>query len=64
MKTADIVIGETYYTKVGNELTAVRIAQKMVNYDGKTIFMCDNIATGRELKRSAAALRKENRKFF
>ncbi len=76
MKQSEVVIGETYYTNIGAELAAVKVVALVEGsrdpWNGKVKrdqFRIHRVkAQGanpdRTMLRSAAALRKENVKFF
>jgi hypothetical protein len=62
MKRAEVAIGETYKTKVGNHLADVLVLGETTSPETawskpRHFFTVRNVQTGRELRRTAAALR-------
>jgi hypothetical protein len=66
MKQAEVEIGGTYYTRIGEELAPVVVVYKTTDYKGKTVFAVQRVEDDRILPkhRTAAALRKEKVKFW
>ncbi len=71
VKQADVKIGGTYYTYIGEQLTAVIVvsAQKDVRFGGKNVITRYRVRRPEQTEalpklRSAAALREKNEKFF
>ena len=66
MKQAEVKVGETYWTNIGNALAAVVVLSSFEDYEGKLRFRVRRLEDTKPLTnaRSAAALRQENRKRF
>lgn len=73
MKQSEVIIGQTYYTRIGEELAAVEVVamipgnpnsrwsdEKRTTYTVKRVG--ENVCLPK--RRTAAALRKENKTFF
>lgn len=59
MKQADVKVGETYWTKIGEQLAKVVVVGTRVDLKGRTRFTVRRLSEGRYLpkSRTAAALR-------